>query len=78
VERFTRQRAEKEAAHEHDFLRISDRLEEYLPNKGRLLEIGCAMGTTLNGFREKGWQVLGVEPEEWTSVSGGWPAERII
>jgi 2-polyprenyl-3-methyl-5-hydroxy-6-metoxy-1,4-benzoquinol methylase len=66
VERFTRQRAEKEAAHKGDFLRISDRLEEFLPNKGRLLEIGCAMGTTLNGFREKGWQVLGVEPEEWT------------
>ena len=67
VERFTRQRAEKEAAHQGDFLRISDRLEEFLPNKGRLLEIGCAMGTTLNGFREKGWRVLGVEPEKWTS-----------
>ena len=67
VERFTRQRAEKEAAHQGDFLKISDRLEEFLPNKGRFLEIGCAMGTTLNGFREKGWRVLGVEPEKWTS-----------
>jgi 2-polyprenyl-3-methyl-5-hydroxy-6-metoxy-1,4-benzoquinol methylase len=67
VERFTRQRAEKEAAHKGDFLTISDRLDEFLPKKGRVLEIGCAMGTTLNGFREKGWQVLGVEPEKWTS-----------
>ena len=67
VERFTRQRKEKEAAHIGDFLRIADRLEELLPNTRRLLEIGCAMGTTLNGFRERGWQVLGVEPEKWTA-----------
>ena len=68
LERFVRQRAEKEAAHKGDFLRISDRLEEFLPNKGRrLLEIGCAMGTVLDGFREKGWQVLGVEPEKWSA-----------
>jgi 2-polyprenyl-3-methyl-5-hydroxy-6-metoxy-1,4-benzoquinol methylase len=65
-ERFRRQRVEKEAAHTVDFLKISDRLEEYLPHKGRFLEIGCAMGTTLNGFRQKGWQVLGIEPEQWT------------
>ena len=24
------------------------------------------MGTTLSGFRQKGWQVLGVEPEQWS------------
>jgi 2-polyprenyl-3-methyl-5-hydroxy-6-metoxy-1,4-benzoquinol methylase len=67
IERLIRQRGEKEVAHQNDFLRISERLEEFLPNKGRLLEVGCAMGTTLNGFREKGWYVLGVEPEKWTS-----------
>jgi len=67
VERFQRQRAEKEAAHKGDFLKIADRLEELLPNKGKLLEIGCAMGGTLVGFRERGWDVLGVEPEEWTA-----------
>jgi 2-polyprenyl-3-methyl-5-hydroxy-6-metoxy-1,4-benzoquinol methylase len=66
-ERFIRQKAEKEAAHKGDFLKISDRLGELLPNKRKLLEIGCAMGTTINGFRERGWQVQGVEPEQWTS-----------
>ena len=63
-DRFWKQKAEKEAAQRGDFLRIADRLERLLPSKGKLLEIGCAMGTTLNGFREKGWQVLGVEPDQ--------------
>src|SRR5450631_1474982 len=67
IERFRRQKTEKELAHSVDFLKISDRLEKYLPNKGRLLEIGCGMGTPLDGFRQKGWQVLGVEPDPWTS-----------
>lgn len=67
VERHLRQRAEKEEAQKNDFLKISDRLQEFLPSKGRLLEIGCAMGTTLNGFREKGWDVMGIEPDPWTS-----------
>ena len=65
MDRFRRQKAEKEAAQQGDFLQIADRLEQLLPQKGKLLEIGCAMGTTLVGFREKGWRVLGVEPEEW-------------
>ena len=67
IERFRRQKSEKETAHTHDFLKISDQLDEYLGAKGRLLEIGCAMGTTLNAFRERGWQVQGIEPNEWTS-----------
>ena len=66
TERHRRQRREKEVAHTIDFLKISDVLEEYLPRKGRFLEIGCAMGTTLNGFRQRGWNVTGVEPEQWT------------
>lgn len=66
LDQFQRQRGEKEAAHTIDFIKISDRLETLLPHKGRLLEIGCAMGTTLNSFREKGWQVLGVDPEPWS------------
>ena len=31
TERFRRQKAEKEAAHTVDFLKISDRLEDYVP-----------------------------------------------
>jgi 2-polyprenyl-3-methyl-5-hydroxy-6-metoxy-1,4-benzoquinol methylase len=41
-------------------------LEKFLPEKGRLLEIGCAMGTLLNEIRRRGWEVVGVEPEAWT------------
>jgi len=65
-DRFFQQRKDKEAVQVVDFLKITLRLEELMPNKGRLLEIGCAMGTTLNEFRKLGWQVTGVEPEEWT------------
>ena len=59
MDRFRRQKAEKEAAQQGDFLQIADRLERLLLTKAGLLEIGCAMGTTLNGFRGEGWQVLG-------------------
>ena len=65
MNRFKKQKAEKEAAQQSDFLKIADVLQTFLPNKGKVLEIGCAMGTTLIGFREHGWQVTGVEPEVW-------------
>ena len=67
VDRFRRQKIEKESAHTRDFVKISDQLDQLLGGKGRLLEIGCGMGATLNAFREKGWQVTGVEPNDWTS-----------
>lgn len=31
---------------------------------GRLLDVGCATGIFLDGMRQKGWQVQGVEPVE--------------
>jgi 2-polyprenyl-3-methyl-5-hydroxy-6-metoxy-1,4-benzoquinol methylase len=64
-ERFKKQKAEKEAAQQGDFLKIADALQTFLPDKGKILEIGCAMGTTLNGFKQRGWQAVGVEPEAW-------------
>jgi 2-polyprenyl-3-methyl-5-hydroxy-6-metoxy-1,4-benzoquinol methylase len=64
-ERFQRQKIEKDEAQVLDFVRISDRLEEYLPSKGRVLEIGAGLGGTLDGFRQKGWSVVGVEPGQW-------------
>jgi len=65
-ERFFQQRKDKEAAQVIDFLKIIPQLEKHMPEKGRLLEIGCAMGTLLNEIRKLGWKVVGVEPEEWT------------
>ena len=65
-QRFYQQRQDKEAAQVADFLKIIPQLQKLLPEKGRLLEIGCAMGTLLNEIRKLGWEVSGVEPEEWT------------
>jgi len=65
-DRFFRQRKDKEAAQVIDYLKIIPQLGKFMPEKGRLLEIGCAMGTLLNEIRKLGWKVSGVEPEEWT------------
>lgn len=65
-ERFFQQRKDKEAVQVVDFLKIMPQLEKFMPEKGRLLEIGCAMGTLLNEIRKLGWAVVGIEPEEWT------------
>lgn len=64
--RLLRQREEKEHIQIRDFLRIMPRLETLLPEKGHLLEIGCAMGKLLCEVQKRGWKVMGIEPEEWT------------
>jgi SAM-dependent methyltransferase len=42
-----------------------DLIEEYAPNKGSLLDIGCGTGLFLQTARERGWQVSGIEPNTW-------------
>ena len=65
-DRYFRQRKDKETVQITDFLRIMPEIEKHIPEKGRLLEIGCATGTLLAQVRNRGWSVAGVEPEEWT------------
>jgi 2-polyprenyl-3-methyl-5-hydroxy-6-metoxy-1,4-benzoquinol methylase len=65
-DRFFRQREDKEVLQVKDYLKLLPQLEKFVPQKGRLLEIGCAMGTLLNEIRKRGWNVTGIEPEEWT------------
>ena len=65
-DRFFQQRKDKETIQTIDYLKIILQLEKLMPKKGRLLEIGCAMGTLLNEIQKFGWQVTGVEPEDWT------------
>ncbi|MHC4461919.1 MAG: class I SAM-dependent methyltransferase [Planctomycetota bacterium] len=65
-DRFFQQRKDKEAVQTGDYLKIILQLEKFMAKKGHLLEIGCAMGTLLNEIRKCGWEVTGVEPEEWT------------
>lgn len=64
--RFQRQREDKETIQIRDFLKIIPQLEKLFPQKGKLLEIGCAMGTFLNELKRVGWDVTGIEPETWT------------
>jgi len=42
-----------------------DLIEEYTPQKGSLLDVGCGPGVFLQVARERGWQVHGVEFNSW-------------
>jgi 2-polyprenyl-3-methyl-5-hydroxy-6-metoxy-1,4-benzoquinol methylase len=42
-------------------------LAQYLPHKGRLLDVGCAKGVFLDVARRQKWQVVGLEISEWAS-----------
>ncbi len=37
---------------------------------GRLLDVGCATGIFLNGMRQRGWEVNGVEPSHFAAEYG--------
>jgi len=43
-----------------DYKGISTDLQKYVP-KGRILDVGCYVGTFLCFLREQGWEVVGVE-----------------
>ena len=42
-----------------------DLIEEYVPLKGNLLDIGCGPGIFLNLARERNWHVQGIEFNSW-------------
>lgn len=50
------------------FLKRVWTIEKYKKD-GRVLEIGCSIGTFLNLFKERGWEVWGVEPSQSAAVA---------
>lgn len=38
-------------------------IQEHTPKKGRLLDVGCGMGTLLKVFEKHGWKTEGVDPD---------------
>ena len=41
------------------------KLEEFVPRKGNLIEVGSATGYLLDNARARGWNVLGVDISQW-------------
>ena len=39
-------------------------ISKYLPDKGKLLDVGCAEGATLHSLKVNGFKVVGIEPSE--------------
>lgn len=42
-----------------------DIIEEYMPAKGKLLDVGCGPGISLKVAKERGWDVQGIEFNTW-------------
>ncbi len=45
-------------------------IETFLPQKGKLLDVGCAAGFFVKAAKERGWQAHGVEPSHWLAKYG--------
>lgn len=48
-----------------NFQRILRRLEQFLPQKGTLFDVGAATGILLDLARRRGWEPAGIEPSSW-------------
>ena len=45
-------------------------LEERLGQKGKLLDVGCALGVFVKHSVDQGWDAAGLEPSEWAAREG--------
>jgi SAM-dependent methyltransferase len=58
------QRIEKERLQVRDYARTRALINRVYPGRGRLLEIGSGLGYLLAEFKEDGWDVFGVDPDQ--------------
>ncbi len=58
-------RFEKEQLQVRDYARTRKLLNQLYPNRGKLCEIGGGYGFLLAEFKNDGWDVLGVEPDQY-------------
>lgn len=64
-----------------NFSEVSDLLDDMLPGKGRLLDIGCGYGHFVRIMQNRGWAASGIEPSERTSayaLSRGLDVDRTV
>lgn len=59
--------AEEEPYRVLNFRPLADLVERHRRPPGRLLDVGCHIGTFLELAREHGWSVHGVEPSRWAA-----------
>jgi 2-polyprenyl-3-methyl-5-hydroxy-6-metoxy-1,4-benzoquinol methylase len=60
------QEAGKKIAYDKSNYRL-DEIERYVPDRGRLFEIGCSFGFFMDAARSRGWQTTGVEVGEYAA-----------
>jgi 2-polyprenyl-3-methyl-5-hydroxy-6-metoxy-1,4-benzoquinol methylase len=60
----SRQYFQKQHVQLPDYERALRALDELLPQRGKLLEIGSYVGVLLNHMRADGWDVTGLEPDQ--------------
>jgi 2-polyprenyl-3-methyl-5-hydroxy-6-metoxy-1,4-benzoquinol methylase len=56
-------------SHFKNIFKVRFNLVKKYKNKGKVLDIGCATGTLLSIFKEKGWEVWGVEPSSSSEIA---------
>jgi len=52
---------------EQKFDEVLEHIELHLPERGRLLDVGCGPGFLLSTARGRGWQARGIELNEWAA-----------